>query len=38
MLVGAHHAGVDPDCPFRPLALVGVAAQLVEDSFPDAVG
>ena len=38
VLVGADHPGVDPDCPFGAFDLVGVAAQLVEQLFPSAIG
>jgi hypothetical protein len=38
VLVGANHSGVHPDRPLAAFAHVGVAAQLVEDLFPDTIG
>jgi hypothetical protein len=37
MLMGADHAGVDPDRPLGAFTPVGVAAQLVEEIFPSPV-
>jgi len=38
VLVGADHPGVDPDRPFGAFDLVSVAAQLVEEILPGAIG
>ena len=38
VLVGADHPGVDPDRPLRTFDPVGVAAQLVEEILPGAIG
>lgn len=38
VLVGTNHCGVYPDRPLAAFGHVGVAAQLVEDLFPDAIG
>lgn len=37
VLVGTDHPGVDRDCSFRALALVGIPAQLIEDPGPGAI-
>lgn len=37
VLMGADHPGVDRDHPFRALVLVGITAQLIEDSGPGAI-
>ena len=38
VLMRADHGAVHTHCPFRPLGLVGVAAELVEQPFPRTVG
>ena len=38
VLVGTDHSGVDSDCPLGAFDLVGVAAQLIEQLFPSAIG
>ena len=38
VLVGADHPGIDPDRSLRTFDPVGVAAQLVEEILPGAIG